>query len=791
MKLIKRIFHKGEMAWTKIICLAFGMALGLLLLAEVLYEHQYNGFVPNAQDTYVLKPKLDFIKQTKESSTWDVITGGLTPEFAKTCPMVEAYTRYTFTWVEPLWRTEDKRPLRAEALLVDEHFFEVFPRPLIIGEKAGDILANDDAILISRSLYEKLGKSIIGHQIQSKIYDKLSGVVMGVYEDFPSNSHLSHTDLIFPMRAIKKAFSVPDNWFEAVTGGDNFVGYVRLKPGSDPKVAETYFKTIFDKWGITEENKQAGVEYSISLQSIAQLNMESGFQRTRYYGLLIVGIFVWAVALLNYLLLTFSSVLNRAKTLATYRCYGASGGALARMIVPEVLCSAGIIPLAIALLMLVGADSLIYRVFGHGISVYLTSTVLLPLILLEIVVIALSCLLTLVICIRIPVAYAYRRYTDTRKWWKLALLFVQVAMVSLIAVVMPVLALQYHRITNFNLGFDRDKVVYFYNSTTSVTDDKRLEQELARLPNVESLAWSNSDITRQLMRTYISDNDNHEVFGVAVVKGVTPEFARTLGIELLNGNDFSSAVTDSVMGNLLLSQSMAIEYNRARNNHDSPVGNILNIGRSNYRIAGIYKDIQIGSRLVEAQQNNMMVILAAQKAKGVGYVRLRSLTSQTLDEVRRVVQRVYNDPTLELKSLSGEFDAQYESIYQMRNLLGMSCICVLIIMIVGLIAYITDEVNRFRLQIAIRVIHGAPLMSIPRYFLIDLLRIVVPALLLGAVCGYVASRRILQIFVDKISLSWYLVVVPTLLLVVLIAIVATLLVMDAARRNPIENIRTE
>ena len=134
---------------------------------------------------------------------------------------------------------------------------------------------------------------------------------------------------------------------------------------------------------------------------------------------------------------------------------------------------------------------------------------------------------------------------------------------------------------------------------------------------------------------------------------------------------------------------------------------------------------------------------------------------------------------------------QYRSTNGFREGTLVTGITALIIALMGLIGYTTDEVNRRRKEIAIRKVNGATGRDIGRMLVADVLRLSVPAVLLGLVLSWVIAGQWLQLFADRITLN------PLLFLAVglgiLIAVVAILLL--AARKvinsNPVLYLKDE
>ena len=134
---------------------------------------------------------------------------------------------------------------------------------------------------------------------------------------------------------------------------------------------------------------------------------------------------------------------------------------------------------------------------------------------------------------------------------------------------------------------------------------------------------------------------------------------------------------------------------------------------------------------------------------------------------------------------------QYDSVKLIRNSVLFAGLCILFIALIGLVAYIRDEVSRRRSEIAIRIIHGATAGDVQRLFQRDLLRIAVPATLLGALVAWNVSGRLLEMFAVKIELTVFLFGGCMLAVLAVVAGLSVFLVRNAARANPTENLRTE
>lgn len=159
--------------------------------------------------------------------------------------------------------------------------------------------------------------------------------------------------------------------------------------------------------------------------------------------------------------------------------------------------------------------------------------------------------------------------------------------------------------------------------------------------------------------------------------------------------------------------------------------------------------------------------------------------------VQDIVSRTMPSQEKHVYSLDLEMTNQYNMLLHVRNSILFVGLCILVIALIGLIAYIRDEVNRRRSEIAIRIIHGAQVKDVQLIFLKDILKIAIPAVLTGSIFAIVISTRLLELFATKISLTWYLFGGCVLAVLIIIFAISCSMILKAAHSNPISNLRTE
>lgn len=342
---LKGLFRKGEANVVKIVCLSVGLAIGLVMLAEVIFERSYDNFLPGLKETYRVEERYK-----QKGVDWKEFTqtpGAIGPGLQRYCPAVEVATRFTGIGSMTL-TTEDHKELDGQAYFCDSTFFWVFPRKLLMGEEPYTGLEKANNAYISSKLLEVAGEQIIGKTLSWKQYPEFHVTVVGVFEAFPENTHLPQMDVLIALPTIGQvSYDGTNNWL----GNDRYKTYVRLRKGSTPDDLKEGMDRMLEANHVTEAMERAGNEYDLTLRPVAEIFTSSDYNRIMNIVFLSFAIIMLLVAVLNYILLVVSSMVSRAKAIATYRCYGAGSGDIYRMILSESLLH-GLISLALAVLII-------------------------------------------------------------------------------------------------------------------------------------------------------------------------------------------------------------------------------------------------------------------------------------------------------------------------------------------------------------------------------------------------------------------------------------------------------
>ncbi|MCD8270472.1 MAG: hypothetical protein LUD46_19890, partial [Parabacteroides sp.] len=124
---LRSLFKKGRSNGIKILALAVGLAMGLVLVAKVCFERSYDNFYPDNDRIYLVKS--DINREGKKDS-WGQVSGAIAPGMKAEVPGVEFATRYTrIGGDDELIMTPAEQYYTATILLADTSFFDIFPPP--------------------------------------------------------------------------------------------------------------------------------------------------------------------------------------------------------------------------------------------------------------------------------------------------------------------------------------------------------------------------------------------------------------------------------------------------------------------------------------------------------------------------------------------------------------------------------------------------------------------------------------------------------------------------------------
>ncbi|MDD2205577.1 MAG: hypothetical protein PHY65_09735 [Bacteroidales bacterium] len=798
----KNIFRRGSGSITKIILLGIGLAMGLTLIAKLYFENSYESFVPDRERVYRVVP---LYERNGEKMKYYSTPGAIAPGIKSYSAAVEYATRLTYVGSEIIIKniekdgqgTNNEGYFCKAMVIADSCFFKTFPREILAGD-ADKTLQEPNTALISKSMADKMlkGKNknyrdLIGRVIAPQSYENRMLTIGAVFTDFPHNSELADFEIVIPIKSIKAfTWDGSNNWM----GNDRYMSFIKLLPNT----SEADVKLGIDK--MCEErimpNLSEGTKISYNIISLK--GFHTSFKEVKQICLimLILAIVVLVVAILNYILITLSSLVRKAKMVAVRKCYGASRNNIYALVFSDTFVEM-FISLLLAVFLVFTFEGTVERIVGTSLSALLSPQSIAILIVVLLLVFLTCGIFPAAIYSKTPIATAFRNYKESNRRWKYVLLTVQFICSAFFISLLLVIFLQYSFVLHKDTGYAYKNLLYTEINGIEKEERDILKDEIAKLPFVTMQTFNSSlPFEGASGNNILLPDSDKELFNVADNYYADDGFFELMEIPIIAGRNFNQETPTPQDKEVMVSRSCA-EKLKMNTGWDDVLGHQIYITEhcradDYYTICGIYEDYLIGdmSNNKDERPSVQFYIKGDNPAWNdvISYhlMKLNEINAENIKAVSEIYKERFPDKEIEINSYSEAYKSQYDGTRNYRDTILIAGLVVLIITLIGLIGYCQDEMNRRSSELAVRKINGATLGELLQLFLLNVLKMAVIAVIVGSVAAYAVSGRLMELFTDTINLSWWIYTagaIATLLIVTIVVIITTY---KAANVNPVE-----
>ena len=751
----------------KVCSLGLALAMSVLLFARVAYEQSYDTCFRDYDDIYqvwtqyvVNGEKFDWQEQNMGPTV-----GAILEHFPD---QVEAGTCTNFFLMKaPLYKGNVR--FDEPKLCADSLFFSTMGIEVLSGNPVRD-LQQPHVIYLSESFAKRLfgGENPIGKTLNYNHERDLT--VRGTYADLPDNTTVKADAIV----------SMPPSWARAQLnyswdGGDSYPQYVRLKPGTDVEALNARIDDLISQ--MMPDRGKDGFDLSIRVAPLRDTYRGYDEVARMKVIMLVLGLSILFIAALNYALLSVSSLSRRAKAVGVHKCSGASGGGVFGMFLLE---TAVIVLLAVVVmvLLMLGFQDFVEDTAATKLSNLFTWDRIWVPVLTVLLLFVVGGVLPGQLFARIPVTQVFRRYTEGKKGWKRPLLFVQFGGVAFICGLMGMIMLQYQYVMNKDMGFTADRIALTSLGNNSDEQSKNFVTFFKSLPYVEDVAGAMGDPLQGYSGTMINNESGESIFS-ARFDMITENYASLMGMTMLKGR--MPRNRDEVV----------INEDFAKRLHwtaDNAVGQVVHTMGMTPKVVGVVKDFQIQSYYTPQMP---YIGFGAQWVNYVATFKLKEPFGDNLLKLQKAVAEAYPDKTIDILSMPQIRDNMYNAVRVFRNATVVAGLVMFVIMLMGLLGYTADEVQRRSKEIAIRKVNGAEASGILELLGRDIFVVAAPAVLIGILAAVYVNHLWLDMFSTQVPAGWPMYVLTALVLLALITGCVLWRTWGIANANPVESIKAE
>ncbi len=770
----------------KALSLGTGVAIGLILIAKVCFEMSYDTSYTDYGQIYQIRT---IYTQHGEDKDYPQISGAIAPGFREHVPGVEVATRWTFIFNSNKFIDQQKNVFTGECIVADSCFFDIFDTEILSGDPK-EAFSKIAVAMVSESFAKKLGgvSEAVGQIIYNEEMPNFKIEIGGVFKDYPYHSSIRN-DVVISMASLIKEST--ENWF----GNDRYRGYVRLAEGTDPDLLAPAIRLMQEK-NYPPEIKQmaetSGFDIHFFLAPLKGEHISSARMKNMMVILTIVAILLIMISLLNYILMSVSALVKRSKEMGVRKCYGAAGANIYGIMFKEAATDVAA-ALAVVAAIVLSLKSVIEDIVGVPAEALLVKGTYMTVIGVILAVFFIAALVPGYLYSKIPAGAAIRNYKENRKIWKLGLLFIQTGICALLLTLMGVISAQYNKAVNDKPGYEYDNLLWTVLTGTNRSAHQGIINDLKLLPGVVDVQVSYSLPLESSSgnNVYMLDNGQENLFNIADQYCGSEGLFEMLEIPFIEGR-YPRSPTE-----IAVSESFVKKMMEFRDWSDGAVGKQVYITEHDDKIgavtvSGVYKDYRINT----LTNQDMRASIKFYGEVGKDHmpfmaIKVTEVTAEMMAKVEEVIQARIKNKDVVVKSYKDSMREAYSSERRMRNTVIIGCLVSIIIALFGLIGYVRDESQRRSKEMAVRKINGATVKEIMEIYVVEIMKLAIPAIIMGNVGAYFAASAWLRNFSEKIALSPWFFILADVVIILLVSGCVILNSLQISRSNPVESLKNE
>ena len=752
----------------KLLSLTLGLLVGILLFSQIAFELSYENFYKDPDNVVLLR--LQRLKEGKPGNDYDYDTyRPAAADLQEALPdLIESASLSANFW-QPTLYVDDKKLDDVQVMFADTLYFQTIGLEVLRGNPI-DLSSEKNAFLSQSKARELFGdEDPIGKEIS--VGKMFSVTVRGIYRDVPGNTVFPN-NVILSLAAFEWAYS-RGTW----TMNDIYNVLFRLKRPEDVEAMNQRVQKAVERYTETRHGTNVDVYSVLPLRDI-YMSVPDATRRLVILGVL--GFSIFFVSIMNYVLAAIATMSRRAKVVGVHKCSGASGGHILGMFMWETGLMV-LVSVACSLLLMYTFSDKIEDMLGTRLGDLFTWQTLYVPLLTVLLLFLVAGVLPGQMYARIPVTQVFRRYTDGKRSWKRGLLFVQFSGVAFILGVLLTAIVQYHDLMNRNVGFRTDGLAVG-SIGGRVENAQNIVDAIRRQPYVESAACSSGGLLQHYSTFQMKNTEGSPIASLHFIH-IDKDFPGIVGMKLLQGA-WPQHEGEALIGKTTMEK---LKWDTDAVGRELPIDPSWAHLEQPATVVGVIEDVR-NMGFFMGQTCTAFIVNDRLRSFNV---RLKEPVEENLKRLNAFAKETWSDKALEFQTYNDIRRTTNESVYRFRNIVYVTSTCILLIVLLGLIGYVSDETQRRSKEIAVRKVNGAEASNILRLLSAGILKVAVGAVLIGVAFAWYVSGVWMEQFSDSKILSpgWF--VLLAICLLVLIVGVVVVKAWHIANENPVKSIKSE
>jgi putative ABC transport system permease protein len=762
--------------------LSIALAVSFIIMLFIVNELSYNRCFKNSKNIYrVLNYFVDF--KITESRTPYVLAAALKEEF----PQVQKASN-TLRLRGVKLKLKDEFIDIKYAIAAESDVFDIFTLRLIEESSHHNLLEDPNSIVLSKDLADKFfpGENPVGKEVDGMVNnEEHTFIINGVYDNIPINSTFTaqcFVNIKWTLDDINKSFGISNadkDWTR-----NSWTTWVLLSKESNIKSLENQFRA-FEVRNIGEKPK-----YQYSLQNLSDVYLKSdnvhnsGIQgnmnNIRLFSA--IALLIILIAAINYILLSSAVSTGRTREIGIKKTAGATNKYIRYQLLSEsILLALLVLPIALLFtwfglpyagklfqtnLQIINSNIVIY------ISSYLTLTILIGVVSGLYISNFLSKLN--VIDILNKTTYVGKR----RQYFRSSLIVIQLVIFCSFVSSTIIIRSQYQFALNKDFGY-YNKDILLVNLGTDFKGYSAYINNLRANPDVIMAAGTMYGIPTEdgvtMMIPHFQDkNKQVQVESMSI----DYNFLKTMGINLLEGRDFSEDYGSDLTKSVILNNKAAKQLGIS-----DPVGKMF-FGKT---IIGIVKDFNLHS--IRSDIPPLIINLTDQYIEQVAIHYKSGKLDKILPFVKAEWNKVASERPFKYSTIEDIKKLSYSTEKNLGIIITTFSLFTLLIAALGLFGLTLFLIKTRTKEIGIRKVFGSSEQSIIYSILRGNLLLVLIASLLSVPLTLYFMTKWLNNFAFKTNISWWIFIASFIVAAIVVSLTVFLHSYKASHINPIKALK--
>ncbi|MFC2097701.1 ABC transporter permease, partial [Bacteroidota bacterium] len=697
---------------------------------------------------------------------------------------------------------------------VDKDFFKMFSYDVKYGNP--DFFFNEpNSIVINERISSKyFGEANpVGENIDIHFDTNITSyTVTGVIYNPPDNTimkpdYLIDIDPLIPERA--------RGW-----SSRGFGSFILIKKGSNPEMVE---KKLMD----IQAKHHPDSKYTYCLQKLKDIYLKSesiqyGNQEKGNMSLVLlfsgIAVLILIIACLNYIILSTTQSVTRAKEIAIRKVIGASRNILIKQILMESVFIS-VISLPLALVIAERMRPLVSELFGKSLPIDYVQNwqYIIGFICITIIVGIISGTYLSLYLSKLKVVQIFNKAgisNKRRSFMQKSLIIFQLITFVVLMVCTSIINKQVGFATTRDLGFNKEKLIDIKCNDQMVLDNYKIfKQELEKYSEINMVSGANTGLLSDgIIVNTVQTSEGSEKEIAMYYYIVNYDYLDALGMEIIDGRSFYAdlssgsddpdsneraikELTENIPissggpvkpGEVLLNEAAVEELG-----YTDPIGKTVYTMEKNYEIIGIVKDFNSESLHNEVSP---VLFLKNPEGKNLGQliVRLENEYSEKIDNILKKSWNMFSEgKPIEYSQVTDMVNNMYKSEINLGKTINIFTILCIVISGLGLFGLSLFMARQKSKEIGVRKVNGARVKDVILLIVKQFVPVILIANVLAIPIALYIMNKWLENFEFKIQIDPFVFIIAAIISTLIVLLTLSLNAYRAAKINPVDSLRYE